>query len=202
MIPVANPIPEPAGFDKNCRKKGREWLERNPDASSHRFPGYWRDFQPQLATGFVYRCGWSATHIGTDGAVDHYHSRSGPNGRQLAYEWLNFRYISTTVNSSKQALDAEVLDPFEVRAGWFEVRLPSFQLVRTDQVPANLRAKADFTIKRLKLVSGSKFIANRKYWYQQHRREGLPLDRLREYAPLVATAIDRWTASGRQLPEC
>jgi hypothetical protein len=202
MIPVANPIPEPDDFDQTCRKKGKEWLSKNPESPSHKFPGYWREFQDSLADGFTYRCGWSAMHIGTDGAVDHFHSRSGPRGRELAYEWSNYRYISTTINSSKQALDAEVLDPFEVQSGWFEVRLPSFQLIRTDQVPKALREKADYTIKRLKLVNGSKFIKNRKYWYQEYRRQGLPLDRLREYAPLVAEAIDRWVATGRPLPDC
>lgn len=202
MIPVSNPIKEPTGFDKHCRKKGKDWLKKNPTAPSTKFPGYWRDFQPQLAAGFTYRCGWSAMHIGTDGAVDHYHSRSGPKGRKLAYEWSNYRYISTTVNSSKQALDAEVLDPFDVQYGWFEVRLPSFQLVRTSRVPVRLRDKADYTINRLKLVNGSKFIANRKYWYQQHRLNGLPLENLHEYAPLVATAVERWVATGRRLPAC
>ncbi len=202
MIPVVNPISEPAGFDRNCRKKSWDWLRKNETAPSRKFPGYWREFQPDLATGFAYRCGWSGMHIGIDGAVDHFHSRSGLRGRELAYEWSNYRFISTTINSSKQALEAELLDPIEVQNGWFEVRLPSFQLIRTNKVPASLRAKADFTIERLKLINGSKFIANRRYWYQQHRREGLRLDRLREYAPLVAAAIERWTASGRVLPDC
>lgn len=202
MIPVPNPIPEPGSFDDRCRSRGNDWLRRNPGAPAERFPGYWREFQPQLAAGFSCLCGWSAMHIGHDGAVDHYHSRSGPNGRRLAYEWSNYRYISTTVNSSKQALDSEVLDPFEVREGWFAVRLPSFQLVRTDRVPAGLRAKADYTIERLNLDRGPKFIANRGHWYCQHQKYGLPLDRLREYAPLVAAAVERWTDSGRILPEC
>lgn len=202
MIAVPNPIPEPSDFAKNCRTKGNAWLKANTTASSDKFPGYWREFQPELAEGFSCRCGWSAMHIGLDGAVDHYHSRSGPKGRRLAYEWSNYRYISTTVNSSKQALDSEVLDPFEVQDGWFEVRMPSFQLVRTDRVPSALRKKADYTIERLKLDQGTKFIANRIYWYREHRRKGLPLDRLREYAPLVADAIGRWVASGRLLPDC
>lgn len=202
MIPVPNPIQEPKDFNKTCRKRGRKWLHEHPDAKPDQFPGYWRDFQPDLARAFQLRCGWTAMHIGTDGAVDHFQSRSGPNGRNLAYEWCNYRYISTTVNSSKQALDAEVLDPFEVESGWFEVLLPSFILVRTEKVPVDLRAKADFTISRLKLDTGEKFIANRREWYRDHVNEGLPISNLRKYAPLIAEAIEAWQNSGRQLPEC
>jgi hypothetical protein len=202
MIPVANPIMEPPNFDRNCRKKGNEWLKKNPTAPSDKFPGHWREFQSELAAGFTYRCGWSAMHIGTDGAVDHYQSRSGPHGRNLAYEWSNYRYISTTVNSSKQALDSEVLDPFEIEDGWFEVRLPSFQLVRTDRVPAALRKKADYTIERLKLDNGTKFINNRREWYRDYRAEGLPMKHLKKYAPLVADAVERWRSTGRPLPDC
>lgn len=202
MIPVPNPIPEPAAFDARCRIPGNRWLAEHPTAKANQFPGHWQRFQLNLAQAFTYRCGWSAMYIGTDGAVDHFLSRENDRERTSVYEWSNYRYISTTVNSSKQALDQAVLDPFEVQHGWFEVRLPAFMLICTELVPATYREKADFTIQRLKLDVGSKFIANRRQWYCNYLCSNLPMTNLREYAPLMAAAIETWQSSGRPLPAC
>ncbi|MFM9265413.1 hypothetical protein [Tychonema sp. BBK16] len=41
----------------------------------------------------------------------------------------------------------EVIIKFEVEDNWFEIILPSCQLVLTDSVPAHERDRAQFTIK-------------------------------------------------------
>jgi hypothetical protein len=148
MIPVAHPIRKPRNFARDCETPGNAWLAANP--VSNRFPALWRKYQPQLAAGFHDRCGWWAMRI-ADGAVDHYLSKKFHRDR--AYDWNNYRYISTSVNSSKGNLDDKVLDPFEIQPGWFEVQLPSMLLKRTSSVPPAFQAKADFTIKKLRLVS-------------------------------------------------
>ena len=199
MIPVPNPLPEPDKFDTRCRVRGIKWLKNHPNEPVSKVPSHWREFQPDLAEGFSYRCGWTAMHIGTDGAVDHYLSKN--NFRDQIYEWSNYRYSSTTVNSSKQAIDQEVLDPFEVETGWFEVRIPSLELVVTDLVPKVLLDKAEFTIGRLNLGRGEKVIANRRQWYRDYCDSDLSLERLERYAPLVAGAIRKWLDSGRELPK-
>lgn len=133
-----------------------------------------------------------------DGVVDHFLSKE--NHRRLAYSWKNYRYIAGTVNSSKKKLDDQVLDPFEVQPGWFEILLPSMQLVRTAAVPVPLQAKADTTLTKLKLGNGLKVRRNRKRWYEDYRDKGLPMNLLEEYAPLVADAVQRWIATGQPLP--
>jgi hypothetical protein len=87
------------------------------------------------------------------GTVDHYLSIEG-GSRHLAFQWRNFRYAASWVNSSKGTLDDHVFDPFEVGDGWFELSLPSLQLVVTDKVPTALRKKAQFTLDRLGLGHG------------------------------------------------
>ena len=72
MIPVAV-VPEPGGFDGQCRQRGQAWLDANPGKRTG-FPVYWTEFQPELAEGFQNRCGWWAMEI-EDGAVDHYLSK-------------------------------------------------------------------------------------------------------------------------------
>ena len=195
MIPVANPIAQPADFDDECRKPGLSllWRTRRPK----RFPGHWQKFQPDLADGFQNRCGWWAMQI-EDGAVDHFLSKK--KHPRLAYTWSNYRYIAATVNSSKGNLDERVLDPFEVQTGWFEILLPSMHLVRTAAVPVPLQAKADFTIKRLWLIKGIKVRRNRLRWYEGYKRGRITLAGLREYAPLVADAVEKWEATGVPLP--
>src|SRR5208283_5268649 len=100
----------------------------------------------------------------------------------------------------KKDLDDQVLDPFEVQPGWFEVLLPSMQLVRTALVPAHLQAKADFTLQRLKLVSGPKVRRNRQRYYEDYKNQKLTPTGLRDYAPLVAEVVARWEAAGHLLP--
>jgi hypothetical protein len=125
------------------------------------------------------------------GTVDHYLSfRSRPD---LAYEWGNYRYASGPLNASKQNADATVLDPYEVRDGWFEILLPSLQMRVTDVVPAALRAKAEFTLQRLKLRDGERIIRWRQSWYRMYREGKLTLDGLREVAPLIAAAVEAQT---------
>jgi hypothetical protein len=201
MIPVSK-VPEPRGFKKKCKDKGLEWLDANPGKRKG-FPAYWTAFQPKLADGFHNRCGWWAMEI-EDGAVDHYLSKW--NHRDKAYDWGNYRYIAGSVNSSKRNHDDAVLDPYEVQEGWFEVLLPSMQLRRTDAVPVHLRAKADFTIRQLKLSTAIKVRRNRRRWYEAYKKyladpnKGLTLGGLEEIAPLVAAAVKRWEATGQPLP--
>lgn len=134
----------------------------------------------------------------TDGAVHHYQRKK--NHRNLAYEWTNYRYIAGSVNSSKRNHDDAVLDPFEVQAGWFEVILPSMQLITTAQVPAQLQAKADFTNKKLKLANGYKIRKLRRRYYEDFKANKLTQVGLADYAPLVAEAVQRWLQTGQSLP--
>ena len=191
MIPVPNPIPEPAGFDRDCRQPGNAWLAANPNAKPKSFPSHWLKFEAELETAFACRCGWWAMRI-QSGTVDHFLGKNKAANRHLVYEWSNYRHAAPTLNNSKQELADQVLDPFEVQPGWFEVLLPSMQLARTATVPPHLQAKADFTIKRLKLIDGPKVRRNRQRWYEDHKLRGLHIILLQDYAPLVAAAVEKW----------
>lgn len=195
MIPVSK-IRKPRKFKDDCETPGNAWLAANP--VSKRFPALWQKYQPQLAAGFHDRCGWWGMRI-ADGAVDHFLSKKFH--RDLAYDWNNYRYIASIVNSYKGTHDDKVLDPFEIQPGWFEVQLPSMLLKRTDLVPLALREKADFTLKQLRLVNGYKVRRNRRRWYEDHKDRGLPLANLADYAPLVAVAVTKWiNTKGLPLP--
>lgn len=93
----------------------------------------------------------------------------------------------------------EILE--QIQPGWFEVQLPSMLLKRTALVPAELQAKADFTLKKLRLVANKKVSRNRRQWYEDYKN-GLITDAgLAAYAPLVAEAVAKWkNTKGLPLP--
>lgn len=187
-------MPEPPHFDVRTRQPGTTWLSEN---ATGRPTDLWSQFLPELAHAFANRCGYRAMWD-ADGTVDHY--LSCKNYRNLAYEWNNYRFASGSVNSSKRNLDDHVLDPFEVGDEWFEVIFPSFQLVLTNTVPADIRAKAQFTLERLRLRNGHKVRRARRLYYEHYRDGKLTLAGLRTFAPQVARAVERAQALGQVLP--
>jgi len=198
MIPVVNPIAEPTDFDAECRQKGNKWLAANP-AQTKGFPAYWTKFEAELEAGFYVRCGWWAMRIDS-GTLDHFLRKAKPANRHRIYEWSNYRHAAGTVNSSKKNHDDAVLDPFEVGDDWFEVDLPSMQLICTPKIPANLQAKADFTLKQLKLAKGAKVRRNRKRWYDDYKTGKITMTGLEDIAPLIAAAVRRLQNHGQPLP--
>jgi len=186
MIPVSQPIAEPTEFEEKCRKKGNDWLLRNPTG---RPSDYWSPFRLELADGFVDRCGYGGMYIAS-GTVDHFVSCD--EDRSSAYEWSNYRYLDNWVNSSKSSkLSKDLLDPFEVGEGWFEVILPSLQLVMTDAIPPEYRDRAESTLRLLPLVHDERIIRGRREWLRMYDNNEIDLVGLRRKAPLIAAAVEK-----------
>jgi hypothetical protein len=192
MIPFSPP-PEPINFDAKARQPGNRWLATHPEAKRPR--DYWSSFKGDLANGFNYLCGYSAMYepIGT---VDHY--LSFENYPHLAYEWNNYRYAAQWINSSKRTLDEQILDPFQVGDDWFEILLPSLQLVVTDKVPPSERERAEFTLQRLHLQDDERVIRQRQQWYQLYLDGDLTLTGLGTKAPLIARAVRKQQQSNKK----
>lgn len=188
MIPVPHPIPEPDDFDEKCRQAGNAWLKANPDCKRPR--DFWSPFRNALADGFSNRCGYGAMWIAS-GTVDHFLSVDAD--KTQAYEWDNYRYLDNWINSSKRNADG-LLDPFSVGDGWFEILLPSMQLVLTDAVPQAFRAQAQHTIARLGLRDHETLLRQRREWYRMYQEGGLSIDELRKKAPLIAAAVEKQEA--------
>lgn len=186
MIPV-HKVRKPKGFDKKVKEPGNKWLEANPDAQRPR--DLWSPYLKHLESGFGGLCGYAAMLDPTGGTVDHY--LSFKNHPLLAYEWTNYRFASGIMNQSKMNADDSVLDPFAVGAGWFEIILPSLQMRCTDLVPHEMKKKADYTLKRLKLVNGERVLRWRQQWYCLFEEGAITLDGLRRVAPLIADAVVR-----------
>ncbi len=190
MIPVNRQVlqPEPADFDVKCRQKGQDWLQKNPQGTrkAKRPKNYWSPFRTALADRFSNLCAYGAMHEPV-GTVDHFQPVNADE--TLAYEWHNYRYASGWINSSKNRC-AAVLDPFDVQPGWFEVLLPSLQLVaRKDLIPEALHPLADETLKRLHLCDDERIVRQRRQWLKLYEQGHLDWAGLQELAPLIAKAV-------------
>jgi len=179
---------EPPEFDERCRQRGNQWLAEHPNAA--RPKDYWTEFKPQLADGFLDLCAYTVMWA-ANGTVDHFLSWKSTRDERpdLAYEWSNYRFCADWMNKSKLNADDSVLDPFEVEDGWFEILLPSLQMVITDQVPEHMREKAQYTLIRLHLRDDERVMRQRREWYRMYQSGGLPLDELSRKAPLIAAAV-------------
>ncbi|HEX4416808.1 MAG TPA: hypothetical protein VH165_02865 [Kofleriaceae bacterium] len=123
------------------------------------------------------------------GTVDHFVSCD--EARHRTYDWDNYRFASAWLNSSKQTLrSTDVLDPFEVDDAWFEILLPSLQMVATAAVPADKRELAERMLTRLHLGHGERVMRQRREWYRMFQEGELTLDGLAKKAPLIARAVE------------
>lgn len=190
MIPVAK-VPKPRNFDAEAKVPGDAWLSANPPPK--RPKDYWSPFLSVLGDSCGWLCGYAAMLDPTGGSVDHY--LSCKKHRHLSYKWSNYRFVEQSLNSSKSTADDTVLDPFKVGPGWFEVVLPSLQMQVSATIPSNMKAKADFTLRRLKLGNGEKVIRWRRAWYKLYQEGKLDLAGLRDVAPLIADAVVRQQAA-------
>lgn len=196
MIPVARPA-EPDRFDIACRQPGKNWLAANLDSDPHRNP-LWGEFNGALREAFGLRCGFLAMRI-PRGTVDHWISIK--SDRALAYEWTNYRFVDGAVNSAKKpAWEGKLIDPFEVEHDWFEILLPSLQLVvASASLDPTALARANFTLDKLGLDDGEDVIRLRSEWLALYDSGDLTLAGLLEVAPLLARAVAK--RDGLGLPD-
>lgn len=179
-------VPKPQGFEQEVEKPGAEWLLQNP---SGRPQDYWARFKADLADGFNSLCAYTAMYEPV-GTVDHFVSVSEKRSR--AYDWSNYRFSAGWINSSKSnLLSSQILDPFQVEDGWFEILLPSLQLVVSADIPEDIRTRAEFVLKRLHLGHDERVIRQRREWYRMFQDDELTLEGLKRKAPLIAAAVEK-----------
>ena len=181
-------VPEPADFDRKARVPGNVWLAAHPGNGRPR--DFWTPFKGRLAQGFRNLCAYSAMYEPV-GTVDHF--TSCHEDRSQAYEWGNYRYCAAWINSSKgNAPAGNLLDPFNVEDGWFELHLPSLQLRVSDSIPKEYRERAEYALTRLHLRDDERIMRQRSEWYRMYRCGELTREGLEKKAPLIAAAIDEW----------
>jgi len=179
---------EPNAFDDRCRKRGEKWLEEHPGYD--RPNDYWSEFEPDLRNAFGGLCAYCVMFV-MKAQTDHFIPVAVLKRKKqdkLAYEWKNFRYGEGVLNGRKSK--QVILDPFQVRDEWFEIQLPSLQLLLTSTLPVNKKRVADLTMEKLGLRDDEVVIRYRRKWFELYQERKLTLEGLKEVAPLIARAVE------------
>ena len=182
--------PEPDSFDREVRQKGLAWLKRKGIDPDHPLPPkiniepYWRQCLDDLHASYDGCCAYLAVFVErvTGGAsVDHFIAKS--RRTDLAYEWSNYRLTCSRMNSRKRDYE-DVLDPFEIKTGWFHLEPVSGSIYPNPALPDELKTSIQATIDRLGLDDFSNR-EMRACHYQDYCVDLYTAEFLRKYSPFV-----------------
>ncbi|MBF0175806.1 MAG: hypothetical protein HQL63_02985 [Magnetococcales bacterium] len=190
--------PEPAGFDKDVRQKGLADLRKKgiavdqlPSKGSELAP-FWRTSLGDLYKAYGGICAYLAIHfervLGV-ASVDHFVAKSQHQAR-LAYEWDNYRLACQAMNNRKNKFD-DVLDPFTVTNGWFQLELITGHIYPARDFDAQKTKQVEDTITRLKL-NDPDIKRVRVQHFQDYFDQQFTSDHLKKISPFV------WLEANRQ----
>jgi hypothetical protein len=202
------PAPEPRHFDRLVRTPGLRAIaemvgerpprrggrrfqriaDRREDIPSERFPPYWTEVLDDLMTAYDRICAYSCFRIHpVTGSRSVEHMAPKSRAHDKVYEWSNYRLASSLLNARKREF-GDVLDPFEIIDGWFQLELLGFQVVPAPGLPAGVRTRVVQTIDRLGLDD---FRIPRERDAENYWARRISLGVLTEESPFVAKELRR-----------
>lgn len=126
----------------------------------------WRRAIPDLMRLYNHTCAYLGVRISDFVTVDHF--RPVSRHQKQAYDWNNFRLSTPLVNTFKGNHE-DVLDPFLVQPGWFELTLLTGEIDPGKHVsdPALLDA-IEATIRRLRLKENKTWTDRRREAFDRY----------------------------------
>lgn len=188
MIHV-EPKDAPPNFDEHVRQPGQAALDRGDE---HPLPDYWRRCLDDLHRLYKGICAYVCILIPpVTGARSVEHFAPKKKHRRYAYDWDNYRLICSLMNSRIRDFE-DVLDPFEIPDGWFQLQLTSMKIFPNPDLPAETKEKVQETIDRLKLDQKDCRDA-RSTFYDEYiaPNDPLPFRLLKKWSPFVAMEVER-----------
>lgn len=200
-------LAELAGKAPTIKRRGpriRKQVERLEDLEPQvlRKYDYWTRALPALHRAYRGVCAYTCFYIEplTGPTVDHFVAITRSELRE-AYEWDNYRLACSLMNACKGDFP-DVLDPFIVQDGWFQLNLDTFEVLPAEGLEATLRQRVQETVERLRLNSLECRSVRRRwfeaYWLPRDPSRPVPLWFLEEQAPFLAREMRR---QGRVRPE-
>lgn len=210
MIPVSL-AKEPVTFDVEIRQKGLDAIrelvgekplkmragpkrakvaDRREAIPAEKFPPFWRDALPDVLESYQRRCAYLTLyleHATGNPSVDHVLPKS--KAWNQVYEWSNYRLACVLMNSRKSDAD-DVLDPFEIKEGWFALEFTGFQVIPGPNAIGPVRQRVEDTITRLGL-SDQECCSARAAYVTAYRNGDISLDYLQRRAPFIAQELQR-----------
>ncbi|MCE5328133.1 MAG: hypothetical protein LLG01_17130 [Planctomycetaceae bacterium] len=192
VIPVAKQ-PTPATFVDLVHKPGMLFLSRvkSPSTDQWNKHAYWRKILPELHLAYngicAYSCHWIAYDTGAD-TVEHFIPKSVAPAK--AYNWSNYRLVCAVLNSRKREF-RDVIDPFQVKDGWFVIRFPSLLVVPGKELPERLVSRVQKTINRLGLNDEDTCMKSREKYIKDYCLGKVTFGHLEDEAPFIARELSR-----------
>jgi hypothetical protein len=150
VIPVQEQ-PEPAGFQETICQAQAELLKALAvDPMKAKLTAkIWQAWLSEMHRAYGKVCAYLCVYI-PDGewTIDHFKPKS--KYKHLAYSWQNFRLACGTMNRNKGDSE-EVLDPFTIQDGWFQLEFSSLIVSPGPTLQAEIHAAVTESIKVLKL---------------------------------------------------
>ena len=185
--------PRPWGWQTHVLARGRKWLEVPGNRSRERPHDYWSSYRASLKSGFRELCAYTVmwTPVRTVDRYIPWKEVRDTRSAHLAYQGDNLRYSVEWFNRDREA--TPVPDPYEVQNVWFELLLPSLELVATPAVPAaelhRVQAALEWLGKHDNVIS-----TREGYWLEYRSLDAdanpcLSFEALTRKAPLIARAL-------------
>ena len=189
MMPVTYQ-PEYPGFDVQVRQPGLAFLKTNPTPSAKDFKKhrYWSKAISNLYKAYSGLCAYTTKHLVDTGSIDHFLPKT--KYCHLAYEWDNYRLARQKINTWKG--DSEkILDPFDVKIGWFVLDLPSCLVRPGNDLNPQLKMKVNSTIEVLKLNADDNLVQERCDWLVHLARGEVTMQFLDRRYPFLSSEVRR-----------
>jgi hypothetical protein len=184
---------EPAEFSASVRVPGTQFLLGCPNPTSKEWKGneYWQRALPEMRTAYSKLCVYSSTwipHSTGSHSVDHFVPKSVSPGQ--AYEWDNFRYVSSRFNSRKGT--RTIVDPHAIADYVFEIDFNTlFFKPKSGISDLALLSLIENTIKYLQLNDDDELVEERLCYCRDYWNKQITLDYLKKMAPFIAYELQR-----------
>lgn len=187
--------PEYSNFDKQVRQRGQRFLNSCPRPTRKQFKGhnYWAGALDDLRAAYNRLCAYTTRELVYTGSVDHFRPKS--KYPHLAYEWDNYRFARQTINSRKGESE-DVIDPFNVRDGWFTLDMPSCLIKPGHNIAKNIQDAVKATIDVLGLNSDDRLVDERCGLLVSLADGEITLEYLDRHCPFLSAEVRRQQAHG------
>ncbi len=185
---IAEMVGKVPAYPRTGGRPFKKLANREEDIPSDDFPTYWTLALHDLMSGYHRICAYSCfrIHPVTGGrSVDHMAAKS--RAWNKVYEWSNYRLACSRLNARKRDF-GDVLDPVEIRDGWFEIELVGFQVKPAEGLIEGIRDSVQDTIDRLGL---NDFCGDRERDAENYWAGEISLRVLTEESPFVAKELRR-----------
>ena len=178
--------PEPSSFNDKVRIPGTLFLKSR--SNKKELGAFWQKALIDVNKAYKSLCAYTGSRIHCDQTIDHFLPKS--LYPEHAYEWKNYRLCHARINQYKNN-SIEILDPFEVEDGWFQLDFPSCLIFANPDLHVDIRNKINRTIDKLHLNKNESMIDFRLNIVLSYINNDLTIEYLDQYYPFVSKEIKR-----------